>query len=316
MSDEEEEELVFKPNTEISSSKHTYIIERLLGEGGFGAVYKVKNKENSKYYAMKIEKKQEKRQSKLKMEILILKLVSNERNNSHFTSIADRGKKDKEGYFFLVMDLAGPSLADLKKKRDGKIFSAPTGLSVSQQCLEACEDLHKYGFIHRDLKPANYACGDGAKKHTIYILDFGISRKIINDRNELKTPRVSVRFKGTVKFASLGCHKGLELGWKDDCESWFYLLLDLIIPGGLPWSKVSDKDIVMRIKEEARNKRDIFFNQIKCTPELSKIVDYIDKLKYQDHVDYSYIYKILEEACVNSGGKMDAPYDWENEKEK
>lgn len=82
------------------------------------------------------------------------------------------------------------------------------------QCLEACEDLHKYGFIHRDLKPANYACGLGDKKRVvsqyfqelgsfipkkhfmqIYILDFGIARKILNLKGELKTPRQSVRFK-------------------------------------------------------------------------------------------------------------------------
>lgn len=48
-----------------------------------------------------------------------------------------------------------------------QVFSVSTGLGVSIQCLEACEDLHKYGFIHRDLKPANYACGLREKKHIV-----------------------------------------------------------------------------------------------------------------------------------------------------
>ncbi|UMM31884.1 hypothetical protein L5515_005907 [Caenorhabditis briggsae] len=309
--DYEDEEVEFKSNTEITSKKTTWVIDKLLGEGGFGAVYKVKDKQSGKFYAMKVEKKQEKKPSKLKMEIAILKLVASERKNSHFTEIADRGKKDKEGYFFLVMELAGSSLADLKKKR-AKAFSAPTGLSVSQQCLEACQDLHKYGFIHRDLKPANYACGADKKAHTIYILDFGISRKIINDRKELKTPRVTCRFKGTLKFASLACHKNQELGWKDDCESWFYLLMDLILPAGLPWKGISDKGTVSQMKEEVRSKKETYLG-IKCGAELEKIILYLDQLQYQDHVDYQYIYKILNEACSTCGGRMDAPYDWEKE---
>ncbi|CAB3403413.1 unnamed protein product [Caenorhabditis bovis] len=310
MSDEEEDDLNFKPGAEISSSKTTYTVSKLLGEGGFGAVYRVKDNKTGMHYAMKVERKMEKRKhSKLKMEIAILKLVSNGR---HFTSIVDRGKKDKEGYFFLVMELVGKSLADLKLERDNKVFSYNTGLGVSKQCLEACEDLHKHGFIHRDLKPQNYACGLETKKHLIYILDFGIARKFLNEKNELKTPRESVGFKGTIRFAPLACHRGIELGPKDDCESWFYLLLDLIVAPGLPWRKISDKNEVMKCKEECRKeKKDLLFIGLKQTSELNRILEYIDKLKYHDHVDYEFIYKTLDEACTQAGGKIDAPYDWE-----
>uniref|UniRef100_A0A0M3HIP0 PUM-HD domain-containing protein n=1 Tax=Ascaris lumbricoides TaxID=6252 RepID=A0A0M3HIP0_ASCLU len=53
--------------------------------------------------------------------IAILKLVSNERaEKSHFTKIVDRGKKEK--YFFLVMQLVGKSLADLKSVRPHKLM--------------------------------------------------------------------------------------------------------------------------------------------------------------------------------------------------
>ncbi|KJH44076.1 hypothetical protein DICVIV_09916 [Dictyocaulus viviparus] len=246
------------------------------------------------------------------MEIAILKLVSNERNQSHFTAIIDRGKK--ETYFFLVMELVGKSLADLKSSRPDKVFSISTGLGASIQCLEACQDLHKYGFIHRDLKPANYACGLGDKKRVVYILDFGIARRILNDKNELKTPRVSVRFKGTIPFASLACHKGIEMGPKDDCESWYYLMLDLTVPGGLIWKRMADKNEVMKVKEECRNvKKDSMFGPLKCRDELFRVLEYIDKLQYHDHVDYSYIYKMLEEAAILCGGNVNNPYDWEND---
>ncbi|KAI6194799.1 Protein kinase [Aphelenchoides besseyi] len=217
-------------------------------------VYKVHDQaDKNKEYALKVEKKRSKRKhSKLKMEVAILKLVGQERSAdvSHFTACIDRGKKEK--YFFLVMELVGQSLDDLKRERPGRVFSIGTGIGVSIQCLEAVEDLHKHGFIHRDIKPANYACGINYKRHIascsgliveltcvfqIYLLDFGIARKYLNENNQLKTPRKEVGFKGTVRFASINCHKNLELGPKDDVESWFYLVLDMIVTSGLPWKK-------------------------------------------------------------------------------
>ncbi|KAK6046461.1 hypothetical protein COOONC_16033, partial [Cooperia oncophora] len=246
-------------------------------------------------------------------QIAILKLVSAERRQSHFTAIIDRGKK--ETFFFLVMELVGKSLADLKSQRPNKVFSVSTAMGVGIQCLEACEDLHKYGFIHRDLKPANYACGLGDKKRVIYILDFGIARKITNLKGELKTPRSTVRFKGTIRFASLACHKNTEMGAKDDCESWFYLLLDITIPRGLVWKSVPRKEDVLRLKEEMRTtKRELAFSGVKCTEELGRVLDYIDGLKYFDHVDYDFIYKSLTEAAKTCGGDINDPYDWEREK--
>ncbi|CAC35855.1 Protein kinase domain-containing protein [Caenorhabditis elegans] len=275
MSNEEEEDVNFKPGVEISSGKANYVVSRLLGEGGFGAVYLVKDTKTNKTFAMKVEQKMEKRKhSKLKMEIAILKLVG---AGKHFTQIVDRGKKDKEGYFFLVMELVGKSLGDLKNERAERVFSFGTGLGVASQCLEAVEDLHRTGFIHRDLKPQNYACGLDEKRHNIYILDFGIARKYLNTKNELKTPREAVGFKGTVRFAPLACHRFTELGPRDDCESWFYLLLDLILPRGLPWRKMNEKGEVLKEKEECRKeKRDKLFYGIKHASELNKILDYID----------------------------------------
>ncbi|VDL73265.1 unnamed protein product [Nippostrongylus brasiliensis] len=259
MSDEEDDDLGIKPGTVIDSSKTGYVVIKLLGEGGFGAVYKVHDsKDPRREFAMKVEKKIEsRRHSKLKMEIAILKLVSAERKQSHFTAIVDRGKK--ETFFFLVMELVGKSLADLKNARPDRVFSPATAMGAGIQCLEACEDLHKYGFIHRDLKPANYACGLGEKKRIIYILDFGIARKILNVKGELKTPRQSVRFKGTIRFASIACHKNSEMGPKDDCESWFYLLMDITIARGLIWKSATNKDEVLRFKEDMRTTRKVNF---------------------------------------------------------
>uniref|UniRef100_A0AC34FYM2 Protein kinase domain-containing protein n=1 Tax=Panagrolaimus sp. ES5 TaxID=591445 RepID=A0AC34FYM2_9BILA len=213
------------------------------------------------------------------------------------------------------MQLVGKSLADLKYERRERVLSLGTGLSVSLQCLEAVQCLHEVGYLHRDLKPANYACGLKDKAHNIYILDFGIARmyKKKNEKGalEIKTPRDLVLFKGTVRFASIACHRNVEMGPKDDCESWFYLLLDLLVPKGLPWRRETDKIIVQKIKESCRNNPALFFNNIKCEEDLTKIFLYLSKLEYTDTVDYEYIYQLLQEAGKTCQVDLSAPYEWE-----
>ncbi|CAJ0579628.1 unnamed protein product, partial [Mesorhabditis spiculigera] len=311
------EELGIKEGATIESSKAKYTIEKLLGEGGFGAVFKVTDKETKLTYAMKVEKKVENRvHSKLKMEIAILKLMEKERRGegerNHFTQITDRGKK--ELYFFLIMQLVGKSLQDLKRTRDPPVFSIGTGIGVAIQCLESVEDLHKHNFIHRDLKPANYACGLGNQVRTIFILDFGIARKITNERNELKTPRAQARFKGTVRFASLACHRCKEMSFKDDVESWFYLLLDLIVANGLPWKKLTEKNEVMTAKDNAREKKEGLYGTLKYKDEYHEILLYVDKLEYTDRVDYTYIYEKLKRITTQQGASIDDRYDFEPKK--
>uniref|UniRef100_A0A8R1HQP4 Protein kinase domain-containing protein n=2 Tax=Caenorhabditis japonica TaxID=281687 RepID=A0A8R1HQP4_CAEJA len=237
--EEEDEAVEIKEGFELVTNKNTYIVGRLLGAGGFGAVFLMDTKDKNGQpvqYAMKVEKFDPKRRhSKLKMEIAILKKVQ---DSPHFTKMIDRGKKDEcGGYFFIIMDLVGSSLDKLKRESRNGIFSFNTALGVGSQCLEAVEELHKNGYIHRDLKPPNYAIGLAPKRHLIYILDFGIARKFTNVKNELKTPREKVNFKGTIRYASLACHQSVELGPKDDCECVFYIIMEFLLIRGLPWRK-------------------------------------------------------------------------------
>lgn len=64
---------------------------------------------------------------------------------------------------------------------------------------------------------------------------------------------VQVPFKGTVRYAALNCHRGKELGPKDDCESWLYMMVDCCNEHGLPWRQEKEKKKVELRKEEARS---------------------------------------------------------------
>ncbi|CAJ0565402.1 unnamed protein product, partial [Mesorhabditis spiculigera] len=310
------DEVGLKEGRCFETTSRQYHLDKILGEGGFGVVFQITTQSGPKEtFAMKVEKKIETRlHSKLKMEIAILKMVSGERRGpnekNHFTAIIDKGKRDPH-YYFIIMQLVGKSLDDLKRLRDHNVFSVGTGLAVASQCLEAVEDLHKYHFIHRDLKAENFACGLPPHVRTIYILDFGIARRFTNSKNELKTPRSYVRFKGTVRFASLACHKNAELSVKDDLESWFYLLLDLLVIGGLPWRRLRDRNDVMRSKELSRQNKEALYGQLKYKDEYHELLQYIDRLQYIDTIDYKMVYDKLKKIATMHSVSFDDPYDFE-----
>lgn len=72
------------------------------------------------------------------------------------------------------------------------------------------EKLHKVGYIHRDVKPGNFLLPHGNKKDRIYMIDFGLCKKIksksvFKDENEEERER---QFVGTKKFASVASHRG------------------------------------------------------------------------------------------------------------
>jgi tau tubulin kinase len=184
-----------------------------------------------------------------------------------------------------------------------------TAIGAGIQSLEGIQDLHSIGFLHRDLKPANLAIGRGNKSGIIYLIDFGIARKYVKDNEEMKAPRCQIGFKGTIRYASINCHHGHELGPKDDCESLMYVFFEFIHPKGLPWVRtflcshnihffpkhMNDRGEVVKLKEECRSKkRDKLIPQIGCREEFSLMLDYIDNRKYADKIDYKYLYDMFK----------------------
>jgi len=155
----------------IQSSTRTYTAEKLLGEGGFGSVYKVSD--GSKGYALKITK--------------MWTFMPNERLEyaKRFKQEFEYGSLFKSPYLvksydydlangnpFIVMDLcSGGTVRDM-------IGVANTTFQIDQVAhgiLCGLRDLHSEGIIHRDLKPENILF-DANK--TPLLSDFGISASI------------------------------------------------------------------------------------------------------------------------------------------
>uniref|UniRef100_A0A1I7V2I9 Protein kinase domain-containing protein n=1 Tax=Caenorhabditis tropicalis TaxID=1561998 RepID=A0A1I7V2I9_9PELO len=292
---------IMNPDDTIKNGPFSWRVETLLGSGGFGDVYKVYDEKNkAKHYALKTESEDGKKSMlRLKVEVKVFMTITEGRKTNpngfkHFVEFVDRGKSEDLGCKFVVMSLVGPSLDDVRKKYGVTLNDRSTPYIVAIQSLEAVRDLHSVGFLHRDIKPANFAVGFGPTEPTVFMLDFGIGRSYLDPKTKQhRAPRKSVKFLGTLRYASRACIKGIDQGRKDDVECWIYMVFDIFDPEeGIVWKKVAGRDKITRAKEkffEGKSKE-----AYKLVPyNLKTIVSYVDSLRFQSAPDYPFMINYL-----------------------
>ncbi|CAD5223724.1 unnamed protein product [Bursaphelenchus okinawaensis] len=300
----------------LRTRRNEYEIIKLLGKGGFGAVYEVKNKADTELYAVKCETADVKKQV-LSMDCRVLRGAFMIKS-PHFCTIIDRGKVDNR-FRYLVMKLVGRNLWELRIERDRARFTLNTALKSAEQCLMSIEDLHRIGYLHRDIKPGNFAIGrpESNEQQIVFMLDFGLCRKFIGDADskDLRMPRASAPFRGTTRYAPMAALKQMEQSRKDDIEAWLYMVVEWTA-GQLPWRKLKgpEKEEVLRWKEAVRAGDALEDFLTDCPKrQFLAIMQYLDSLVYQSIPDYSYVYYCLQHAAKANNIKPNEPLDWDPE---
>jgi serine/threonine protein kinase len=106
---------------------------------------------------------------------------------------------------------------------------------IADQMISRLEYMHNNNFIHRDMKPDNFLMGVGGKANTVYMIDFGLSKRYRDPKTGQHIPyRDGKSLTGTARYASVNTHIGIEQSRRDDLESVGYILLYLL-KGTLPW---------------------------------------------------------------------------------
>ncbi|XP_028858123.1 tau-tubulin kinase 2b [Denticeps clupeoides] len=276
-------------------------VVKKIGGGGFGEIYEVLDQLNQVNVALKVESAQQPKQV-LKMEVAVLKRLQ---GKDHVCRFVGCGRNDRFNY--VVMELQGRNLADLRRTMRNGTFSVSTTLRLGQQILEAIESIHSVGFLHRDIKPSNFAMGRlEITCRTCYMLDFGLARQFTNSCQEVRAPRPVAGFRGTVRYASINAHKNKEMGRHDDLWSLFYMLVEFMV-GQLPWRKVKDKEQVGNMKETYDHRL-----MLKHLPaDFSIFLDHISSLDYYTKPDYKLLMSVFENSMKNFSVLENDPYDWE-----
>ncbi|CAI5442414.1 unnamed protein product [Caenorhabditis angaria] len=307
MTEKVERDRLPKQNDEIvTENGRKYKLGRALGDGGYGVVF-ISEFDNCEI-AVKTEKFSK---SQLKVEIEVLR-AAQQMGCKHFCSLIDCGTKGKD-FDYLIMTLLGKDLHKMRCELEDKKFSMSTAIRAGIQTIKACEELHRIGFISRDVKPGNFAPGvkQNRQNRIIFMFDFGLSRKYVDQNNNLIPNRKEVGWRGTTRYGSLDAHKRLDLARKDDIESWFYGLVEMT-KGTLPWRNVTNRTNVQKAKELARTTTRVQF-LFETPPQYDKILTMIDAYTFESTPEYSKIIKLLNEVKEAAAIRDKEAWDWEDE---
>ncbi|XP_055317380.1 tau-tubulin kinase homolog Asator isoform X5 [Sitodiplosis mosellana] len=281
--------------------KERWKVVRKIGGGGFGEIYEGQDLITREQVALKVESARQPKQV-LKMEVAVLKKLQGKQHVCRFIGC---GRNDRFNY--VVMQLQGKNLAELRRAQPRGAFSLSTTLRLGLQILKAIESIHSVGFLHRDIKPSNFSIGRLPYNcRLVYMLDFGLARQYTTGTGEVRCPRAAAGFRGTVRYASINAHRNREMGRHDDLWSLFYMLVEFV-NGQLPWRKIKDKEQVGLMKEKYDHKL-----LLKHLPsDLTKFLEHIQSLSYADKPDYGMLSTLFERCMKRRGVKETDPYDWE-----
>ncbi|KAK7153321.1 hypothetical protein R3I93_011277 [Phoxinus phoxinus] len=281
--------------------KERWKVVKKIGGGGFGEIYEALDLMNRSSVALKAESAQQPKQV-LKMEVAVLKKLQ---GKDHVCRFVGCGRNDRFNY--VVMELQGRNLADLRRSMNRGTFTVSTTLRLCLQMLEAIESIHSVGFLHRDIKPSNFAMGRFPSTcRTCYMLDFGLARQFTNSCQEVRPPRPVAGFRGTVRYASVNAHKNKEMGRHDDLWSLFYMLVEFLV-GQLPWRKIKDKEQVGKLKDTYDHR--LMLKHL--PPDFSVFLDHISNLDYFTKPDYQLLRTVFENSMRTYNVVENDPYDWE-----
>ncbi|KFP92708.1 Tau-tubulin kinase 2, partial [Apaloderma vittatum] len=281
--------------------KERWKVLRKIGGGGFGEIYDALDLLTRENVALKVESAQQPKQV-LKMEVAVLKKLQ---GKDHVCRFIGCGRNDRFNY--VVMQLQGRNLADLRRSQSRGTFTISTTLRLGKQILESIESIHSVGFLHRDIKPSNFAMGRFPSTcRKCYMLDFGLARQFTNSCGDVRPPRAVAGFRGTVRYASINAHRNREMGRHDDLWSLFYMLVEFVV-GQLPWRKIKDKEQVGSIKERYEHRL-----MLKHLPqEFNVFLDHISNLDYFTKPDYQLLMSVFDNSMKTFGVIESDPFDWE-----
>ena len=309
----EESQKAIKPQKEYSLIDDTYKIltDKILGGGSFGHVYKCLNIKTNKEYSIKVESNNS-TNPLLAHEYKMLKLLEGN-EGIPITYLY----KNIGGESIIVMDLLGPNLEDILQDTKTKKFTLKTCLMTLKQIIERLKIIHKEGIIHRDLKPENLLVTKNIRDGLIYLIDYGLSKKYKDAKNDLHIPFKNERpLTGTLRYISINTHKGFEQSRRDDIESALYIII-YFLNGKLNWDGIKTKTKEEKIQKIMENKEEFKKNkEYKKLPQtFSHIFQYIYNLGFEEKPNYEYIFGVINKGLEQFEGETNYEktlLDWQS----
>ena len=147
-----------------------YRLERLLGEGGMGVVFKAVREPDGEVVALKVLRAELSDNDTYRQRFTREGRVAAGLTHRHLVPVVDAGEVD--GYPYIAARyVVGRTLADVLED-EGPLALSPMLRTISEVAT-ALDTLHREGLVHRDVKPANIMIDESGIS---YLTDFGLAK--------------------------------------------------------------------------------------------------------------------------------------------
>jgi beta-lactam-binding protein with PASTA domain len=211
-----------------------YRLERLIGRGGAGQVYRARDTSLSRVVAVKLLQPALAGDASFLRRFQAEARAAAQLGHPHVVTVYDWGEDAGEPYLVLEYLGAG-SLRDLVAHYGRLDLSAVR--AIGSEVGRALAFAHRQGVVHRDIKPANLLLGDDAR---VRVADFGLARALAE---ATWTEPVGMLL-GTARYASPEQALGQRVDERTDIYSLGLVLLEAAT-GSLPFSADTPVGILM-----------------------------------------------------------------------
>ena len=210
-----------------------YVLNRVLGVGGMGAVYEARHRFTERNVALKLLHPNFAKTAHYADRFSVEMKAAAAIGHRGLADVLDAGRTS-DGELYAVFELLqGMDLG--KAIRKGRV-TPEILISTMVQILEALSVAHAKGFVHRDIKPANiFLTRTEEDLLEAKILDFGIARRVVEDggRNATKLTQAGAVL-GTPYYMSPEQMAGEEVDGRADLWS-VGVVMFFALAGDLPF---------------------------------------------------------------------------------
>jgi eukaryotic-like serine/threonine-protein kinase len=219
-----------------------YVIERKIGEGGFGAVFRATHPTIGKLAAIKVLSRKFSGDPEVVSRFTAEARAVNQIRHRNIIDIFSFGKLE-DGRSYYVMELLDGQPLDALLEQTGGLPMADA-LPILRGIARALDAAHEKGIAHRDLKPENvFLSKDAEGRVHPKLLDFGIA-KLIGDESSMHRTRTGAPI-GTPYYMSPEQCRAQPVDHRTDVYS-FGIVAYQLLTGKLPFEGVNHLELLMK----------------------------------------------------------------------
>lgn len=200
-----------------------YEVLAAMGEGGMGAVYKVRHRHLDEIRVVKVLRERLRGDAGLTARFLREARTAVRLRHPNIAEVIDYDVTS-QGTAFIVMEfIEGVTLAEIAR-REGGALDRDFVIGAALQTLAALAYLHGKGFVHRDISPDNLMLTGRDGHSVVKLIDLGIAKSI----EATKDITVEGHFVGKVRYASPEQFTGTAVDARSDLYSLGVVLYELL----------------------------------------------------------------------------------------